>query len=343
MGAIDELLGEIEEKEKSIKESIRSEELKLGILAVSLREVLGLKLGARLLESSLEASAALLAEEQSVDNSSAYLSSYRSDEEKKAALLREKNRTAEDERRLSIRLGAMIYEECSFSLLDKDFFRVVYDDVEADRRLEKTSDDSFFSRIFGTGKAKMRKLGEESRFISYASIALASSRPLGSDSANALLADLVKLREQRKKIDEEITALESRLENEKERAKNAEHEILEGNGKITGLKKAEEDAFVSYGSYLYDRGSEWIDKDTPSEILDVLESLLRLHGDWDSVIADKDRVEREAKADDYRAMIESEEGKIMVLEKEKERIDREIDEIKGEIDVLRNKIERLGL
>ncbi len=341
MSAIDELLGEIEEKEGIIKENIRNSELQLGVLAVSQHEVLGLHIGSKLLDAALAASAALEEAEHDFDTLEAFLAEHMAMESDLEETLQSIRKLDEETRHLSIRLGAMIYEQCSFSLLDKEAYRVVYDDVETDKKLEADSSASVISRIFGSGKAKVRKIGEEGRFISYADIALKSGSPLDGENASAVLHSLVEKKQQRAVLEDKKTEIQLKIAEDREKARNAENTREQDAERIKGLQKKEEDALVSYGSYLYDKGSEWIDKDTPSEILDALENLLHLHNEEDSVLSEKERLEREAKADDYRAMIESEEGKIMILEKEKERIDREIAEIRKEIEVLRGRIDRL--
>ena len=341
MSAIDELLGEIEERNASVMERIRDAEMKLGIAAAAEHEVLALRVGGKLLEAAFSAAQTVSEAEKEEAEARTFLEDFRN-RETRLETLTEEERNAENEiRHLSIRLGAMIYEQCSFSLLDRGAYRIVYDDVEEDRKLEAKDDSSILSRLLGSGKARMRKLGEESRFISYASAALESSSPVDGENANAVLSELRALKEKKAGLGAEIAAEQKALGDDREKARMLERGVETAASRIAGLRKTEEEALVSYGSYLYDKGSEWIDKDTPSSILDILEELLRLHGEHDSVLAEKDRLEREAKADDYRAMIESEEGKIMVLEKEKERIDREIAAIEKEIEALKARIARL--
>lgn len=343
MSAIDDLLGEIEAKEAEARESIREAELRLGIEAASRHESLGLRVGAKLLESVLAASDAVNQAEKDNLAARSFLEEYNQDEERLGSMLQDEKDRADEIRSLSIRLGAMIYEQCSFSLLDKEAYKAVYDDVEADRRLEQSSGSSMFSRILGSGKAMVRKMGEESRFVSYAGIALDSCSPVNGENASGILAEIIKLNKCQEDEEKEKNTLQARISSTREKAKQLERSADAEARRIAGLRKAEEEALVSYGSYLYDKGSEWIAEDTPSCILDVLELLLNLYSGYDSIIAEKERLEREAEADDYRAMIESEEGKIMVLEKEKERIDKEIVEIREEIERLRNKITRLGI
>ena len=342
MSAVEELSVEIEEKERTIREKIRNAEMRLGATAIKYKEMLGLHVGGRLLEAALEASSFVCEAEAADRNTKIFLEEFRKDQSDLEDKLNDEKAREAELRRLSIRLGAMIYEQCSFSLLDKEAYRVVYDDVEEDRKLEKDSSGTFLSKILGSGKARMRKMGEEGRFISYSEIAVKSGSPVDGENAVSMLNMIVSLQEKKVQEEKEIDALQKKIADSREKARTAEKGIPGSDDNIRKLRKNEEEAVVSYGSYLYDKGAEWVDKDTPSDILDLLEELLHLHGEHDEVLSEKERLDREAKADDYRAMIESEEGKIMVLEKEKERIDREIAEIKKEIEVLRMRIERLG-
>ncbi len=343
MNGAEELLNEIAEREEALRESIRCVELKLGIAATKNHEVLSIPLGGKLLEEALSASKNVSEAEREEEEAEKILAIWREDEEKLSESIEKIKGISEDIRNLSIRLGAMIYEQCSFSLLDKEAYRIVYDDIDEDRKLEMSEDTPFFARILGSGKAKMRKLGEESRFISYADLALKSSSPLSSENALAMLSSLRQLDEEKKEKESAKNSFVQKLKGEREKGKAAERSISFHAEIIRGLKKSEEEAFVRYGSYLYDKGQNWIDKDTPSSLLDIIEELLKLHREQESLTAEKERIEREGRADDYRALIESEEGKILVLEKEKERIEREIAQIKKEIESLRIRIERLGL
>ena len=61
----------------------------------------------------------------------------------------------------------------------------------------------------------------------------------------------------------------------------------------------------------------------------------------DRLLSERARLGREAKADDLRALLESEEGKLRILRRERERIDGEIAEIEREAERLRGNIEKL--
>ena len=343
MSAKEELEGEISAREADIRERIRNACLSLGIKAAREHEMLGFSVGGSLLDAALKATDDRRAAEENGRAIHSFLESFHADEETLSAALEEARNAEAVIRRLSIRLGALIYEQCSFSLLDKEQYRIVYDDVEADRQLEARDGASIFSRLLGSGKARVRKMGEESRFISYAGIALASGTPPAGERSESLFGELQEAISRKKAAEHEADSVSERIEIAKEKARDAERDLAAADGRVRSASSAEEKALADYGSFLYDKGSSWIDKDTPSDILDSLEELLSLHGEYDRVLAEKARLEREAKADDLRAMIESEEGKIMVLEKEKERIDREIEELKSNIEAMRMRIGRLGL
>ena len=214
MSAVEELSVEIEEKERTIREKIRNAEMRLGATAIKYKEMLGLHVGGRLLEAALEASSFVCEAEAADRNTKIFLEEFRKDQSDLEDKLNDEKAREAELRRLSIRLGAMIYEQCSFSLLDKEAYRVVYDDVEEDRKLEKDSSGTFLSKILGSGKARMRKMGEEGRFISYSEIAVKSGSPVDGENAVSMLNMIVSLQE--KKVQEEKAGLQKGLDKTKE-------------------------------------------------------------------------------------------------------------------------------
>ena len=105
------------------------------------------------------------------------VSSYEERKARKEALEGLIEKSKAESKELSVRLGAAIYEQCSFSIPDKTVFAAVYSDLAEDNRLEESS-SSPFMRILNHGKAALRKMGRDSRYASYASIALSSSAEL---------------------------------------------------------------------------------------------------------------------------------------------------------------------
>ena len=98
---------------------------------------------------------------------------------------------------------------------------------------------------------------------------------------------------------------------------------------------------INYGNYLYDRGGSWIGETTPSEILDILQKIIEIQNEYRELNERKQRLQKEAKADDYKALIEEEKEKIKILLGEREKIDMQIEDIEKEIKRLESLVDRL--
>ena len=269
------------------------------------------------------------------------VSSYEERKARKEALegLIEKSKTESKE--LSVRLGAAIYEQCSFSIPDKTVFAAVYSDLAEDNRLEESS-SSPFMRILNHGKAALRKMGRDSRYASYASIALSSSAEL-EGNAFALKGQIEDIKKEEAEMTAERDALLDSLESDSDSYREmVRTSIAESTSVIEKLGKSEEEAEAEIGRFFFDRGGDWIDETTPQEALDSVEKMLLSANRTEELRKNLDKLERSAKRDEYNALIESEEGKIKVLEEDKARLDSEIEEMKAEIARLRREIDKLG-
>ena len=268
------------------------------------------------------------------------VSSYEERKERKDALDREIESGVEEIRALSIRLGAAIYEQCSFSIPDKAIFACAYKDLEEENKL--SSQSSPFLRIINHGKAAIRRIGRDSRYSAYADAAISSDTPL-EGNALSLRNEII---EKGKKLEEmkgERNALLSSLESDSDSYKEMVHSsIAAATAEIEKLEEEELDASSRLGSFFFDNGERWIDENTAPEALDSVENLLASSKRLDELKREKERIERDAKRDEYLALIESEEAKIRVLEEDKARLDAEIDGIRGEIERLKREIDKLG-
>ncbi len=325
-------------------ERLRLYSYELGLKAAACSSVLPIHVGRKLLEAAAGRSRECDEAEKKLAALRSFLSSYAASQADLEDTERRIGQADDEIRMLSIRLGAMIYEECSLSLLDKEAFRIVYDDVREDERLRR-EEGNVLSRFLLRGQLKVRQRGEESRFLSYADLVKTGGlgSQLGSGKAEEALRCIQALEDERQSLSCDKSRLEAILSEGRERYREAVRggeETL--SGEAAARKAAEESALTEYGSYLYSRGSEWVDKDTPQELLDILSAMLEVHGQRDELVRSRSRIERDSKVEDCRAMIESEEGKIAVLEREKARIDREIQAIREEIGALEEKIRRLG-
>ena len=80
---------------------------------------------------------------------------------------------------------------------------------------------------------------------------------------------------------------------------------------------------------------------TPSEILDILQKIIEIQNEYRELNERKQRLQQEAKADDYKALIEEEKEKIKILLGEREKIDMQIEDIEKKIKRLESLVDRL--
>ena len=270
------------------------------------------------------------------------VSSYEERKARKEALEGLIEKSKAESKELSVRLGAAIYEQCSFSIPDKTVFAAVYSDLAEDNRLEESS-SSPFMRILNHGKAALRKMGRDSRYASYASIALSSSSAELEGNAFALKGQIEDIKKEEAEMAAERDALLASLESDSDSYREmVRTSIAESTSVIEKLGKSEEEAEAEIGRFFFDRGGDWIDETTPQEALDSVEKMLLSANRTEELRKNLDKLERSAKRDEYNALIESEEGKIKVLEEDKARLDAEIEEMKAEIARLRREIDKLG-
>lgn len=316
------------ENEKMIESStarLRSLSYSLGVAA----ETLAVEEGTKLIEDCRTAVSLRQKAEEELAEVKAFIADYEARKAEKTAVEREEKALQSSIRLLSIRLGAVLYEQCSFSLLDKDCFSAIYNDISSSTEGRK----SFLSRF-------ARKSSDD-RFLSYASRVLAEnldSRMQGG--AKELLEEIREMQRKDAVLVGRITELSGYLDDNKQSYSMSVRQGLDDSRRnLAKLQADEERKFVSFGSYLYENGSEWISESTPSSILDMLQALLSEHDRYSALIDRRMVLRKKERADSVRAMIESEEKKIRILEAEKARIDDEIAGIKEEIDRLRLRLD----
>ena len=138
---------------------LRSLSYSLGVAA----ETLAVEEGTKLIEDCRTAVSLRQKAEEELAEVKAFIADYEARKAEKTAVEREEKALQSSIRLLSIRLGAVLYEQCSFSLLDKDCFSAIYNDISSSTEVRK----SFLSRF-------ARKSSDD-RFLSYASRVLAEN------------------------------------------------------------------------------------------------------------------------------------------------------------------------
>lgn len=347
MRAREEVAAELEERLNSVAEEIRSEYYNLGLYLFSNADSLAIPMGKKLLDGVKEAEEDNRKSKELLEDSKRFLSDYKEKAQQAESLRDQINVKRGENKMVKLRLGALIYEQCSLALLDNSLFSDVYKDVEEEKRyIDKAESNAFLDRIFSKhGKAKMQR-SNDSRFLSYAEAALDKKAvdSLDGDNAKALYKDAESSSEELKELSRRLDELNSVIKAMEDRRRTLERGELE---KLDSASYEAEDKLreqvIGYGNYLFDKGASWIGETTPSAVLDYLDSILKKQQEYTSLTNTMARLKKEAKADDFKALIEEEKAKILILQKEKERIDMQIAQIENEIERLEGSIDRLSL
>ncbi len=331
MSAREELLKENEENVRECEDRIAALMLSLGRKGVESASSLSISVGQRLLSECYDRIAERRKAEERLSSIRSASAEHEGRQESLAEKERERDSLGDRLDTLEAQLGAIIYERCSFSLLDKSRYERVYHDIEKDGKKK------------GSLALSLRNAGQRRRFVRYSRIAEADDAASGLDgSALQLLSEISDIRKELVRLDGERKSLSSVIHSKRHSYRAMSHGGIERAEKaLSECIRRENEAMEGYGSQLYDKGALWIGDDTPSSMLSDLQSILNEKRLLDRLLSERARLGREAKADDLRALLESEEGKLRILCRERERIDGEIAEIEREAERLRGNIEKL--
>lgn len=345
MGSREELQREIEDKIESQKELLSSYFYSLGSMAFNKEEELGITLAGKL---KGEAENALIHRDEA-EAELKKLSSFHEEYQRKSVRKSELETLISDvEDRIrdeKIKLGAVIYEKCSLQRLDNAIFSTIYKDVRNEKALvDKQEKGSIFSKFISRAGLNNVRASQEKRYLRYADeiIDRNLASVLKGDSAETILGMMDKdndlIRETKAELAELVLFLDQHEDEDRKLERSGLDEAIEWADK----KNSEYyESVVNYGNYLYDKGSSWVGENTPSEILDLLQSIIEGQDAYARLYSTRERLRKEAKADDYKSLIEQEKAKILILNKEKEKIDIQIAKIETEIQRLSNLIDRL--
>lgn len=347
MRAREEVAAELEEKLDSVAEDIRSEYYNLGLYLFENADSLDIPMGKKLFDGVKEAECEKQRSKELLDDSKKFISEYKEKAEMAENLKDQINVKRGENKMIKLRLGALIYEQCSLSLLDSSLFSEVYKDAKEEKRYrDKAESNAFLDRIFSKhGKAKMQR-NNDSRFLSYAEYALDKKaiESLSGDNAKDLYKDAESSTKELKELSSSLDDLNAEIKAMEDRRRTLEKGDLERqeNASFEAEDRLREQV-IGYGNYLFDKGASWIGETTPTAVLDYLDSILKKQQEYSSLTNTMARLKKEAKADDFKALIEEEKAKILILQKEKERIDMQIAQIENEIERLEGSIDRLSL
>ncbi len=341
----EELFRETEEKIENTTLKLRSHFFDLGIMLFRNPDLLPGGMGVSLVKAAESAETALREAEEKKSDDESFSNEYDSKKRKKIEKDDRLEQLRESEREIRLKLGALIYEQCSLDLLPRESFSSVYADTDEEKSLaEKSRSRSFWSRLRSSSALSRMKRSDRERYLDYSSFADndATAILISGEKAQNLIKELSDVKNERVMLTDEDEKLEEYLSENLSRRKNLEKGGMEEDGSSLETRKAEfDECIINYGNYLYDRGGSWIGENTPTEVLDTLQLILENQNEYGSLLKKREQLQKEAKADDYKALIEEERNKIRILEEEKSRIDTQIDEISKEIERLEGLVERL--
>lgn len=341
----EELFRETEEKIENTTLKLRSHFFDLGIMLFRNPDLLPGGMGVSLVKAAESAETALREAEEKKKDDESFAGEYDSKKREKIEKDDRLEQLRENEREIRLRLGALIYEQCSLDLLPRESFSSVYADTDEEKSLaQKSRSRSFWSRLRSSSALSRMKRSDRERYLDYSSFADndATAILISGEKAQNLIKELCDVKSERGLLTDEDEKLEEYLSENLSRRKNLEKGGMEEDGSSLEERKAEfDECIINYGNYLYDRGGSWIGENTPTEVLDALQLILENQNEYGSLLKKREQLQKEAKADDYKALIEEERNKIRILEEEKSRIDTQIDEISKEIERLEGLVERL--
>ncbi len=341
----EELFTKTEEKIEETTKLLRAHFYDLGLTLFRHPDILPSQMGVSLNKAAAEAEKAMKESEGRLDKNKEFTLEYDQRKERKLLLDDESERIRGEEKEIRLRLGALIYEQCSLDLLPRDKFSAIYLDSDEEKSLnENAISRSFWKRIKAASALNVMHKNAHNRYLDYSSFADSDDCAIliSGQKAHELISALRDVETRRKENNTEQSDLEGYLSENLQRRKGLSKSALEDE-KIDVEEKetAFRECIINYGNYLYDRGGSWIDEKTPPDVLDIVQAILENQKAYSSLNSERSRIEKEAKADDYKALIESEKEKIRILEEEKRKIDDQISGIEKEIERLESLVERI--
>lgn len=341
----EELFRETEEKIEGTTEVLRSFFHDLGEAVYKDQSVLPVQMGVSLLEVVKKAENDMNTAFSSREDDKAFSVEFDETKNRKTWVDDEMEKLREEEKDIRLCIGALIYEQCSLGLLDRDRFSSVYADSDEEKKLsEKAEAKSLFSRLSSRSALSRMKRSDNSRYLDYSSLIDNEENAVSLSGGNAetLVKKLEAVKEKRALLFQEKEEKDIYLSQNIARRKALEKGGLESDDeRVEDSLSAYNEALINYGNYLYDRGGSWIGETTPPEILDILQKIIEIQNEYRELNERKSRLQKEAKADDYKALIEEEKEKIKILLGEREKIDNQIEDIEKEISRLEGLVEKL--
>ena len=149
----------------------------------------------------------------------------------------------------------------------------------------------------------------------------------------------------------QLAELNSKIDNYKKELSNSQTQLKKNQDETLNVINYKErfddannqmtEAAISYGFYLFENGSKWINDKTPDLELDLLSNMLRLQGEEEKGKKQIEIYKKEISIDELSLLIANDKKSISLLMSEKVKIDEEIDKLKAHITTVEDKIKAL--
>ena len=246
-------------------------------------------------------------------------------------------------RELKKTLGAIAFERSQAEDADQRLKELFKGEVEKYKTISQNrNSESIFSKTIAKVKYSQYIKKQDNTFISLFNLLDSNKllKTIKSPRSEDLINEYQKLSKKREIIKKRLKSRQNQVDNLMSNYQDDSITILE-----ESLKDAEssyEEACISYGLFLFDNGSKWINASTQDQLLDLMTQMLQTQRYIDSQTEYIKKCRSMLVLDDYSAIIHENEKKISSLKKEIARINDQISDIEKENINLRQKIKKLG-
>lgn len=161
---------------------------------------------------------------------------------------------------------------------------------------------------------------------------------LGGERAPALVHEVEKTSVELKSIIAEIEECRAHADKVQGEGSERPQQLADA---VKEAGRVAEEAEISYGMYLFQNGAKWIASDTPALLLDIVSAMLSEQKKIDALQQKSRRAQDKLAIDDFRLMIKNNCQKQEALRSEIAMIQRQIEDISAENEVLEKKIRGL--
>lgn len=239
-----------------------------------------------------------------------------------------------------IRLGAIAFEQAQCADAPTELSAALSSYISTYQSLSERASAGGLSGFAASIRLKGVVRGQKKDFASISAILEKEGlfHTLRGERASVLVRDIEKDSASLRSLNAEIE--ECRAHADKVQGEGSERPQQLGDAVREAGRTAEE-AEISYGMYLFQNGAKWISSDTPELLLDIVSAMLAEQKKIDALQLRSKRAQDKLAIDDFRLMIKNNCLKQEALRSEIASIQRQIDEISAENEVLEKKIRGL--